>query len=790
MKDTVLPSQPQDATDPSETLREDFSGSTKTSDSNTDEPEPPPPLFSMAHELTEGLARGWSFTPLNGKRPILTDWPKLPPLTRDETLDHAEKRNMGLLTGQRSGVAVIDVDLGKGATIPDGLPQTWTVETGGGGLHFYYSVPDGSTIPNSTGKLADHVDVRGDGGQVVFVGSIHSDTEKRYDWQPGHAPGDLDLAPFPMDLLPQREPTRRSTEGPASPGNGHTHIAHQRYANAALEGECEKVRRAVKGTRNDTLNAAAFSIGGLLHTIDEESARNALTDAARDNDLPDHEIRSTITSGMSKGKQEPREIPASPMVAGQRRIEGAPKAANVLPIRNYEFVRVENGPRTENKKQALRLADISREVFDISDGWPKRVGAWLFVDEGGSIRFLASVDELFAYLGELAPLHWSKAEGIDGVQLTPKGEFRAHLNHVAEAYEQVENLPHEPEMDGFYYAWRAPTNYEPTGECLDTLCGFFDNYETEHDRVLIRAMFLTLFWGGLPGTRPAFAIMANDRGCGKSVLKDIAKTLGGGTDIEPNGRNEDKVITRLLSEDILLARMVGVDNIKGGASSALLESLITATSIDGHRMYKGNASRPNTLTFILTGNTLRLSRDMAERCLFIRLKKPTPNKTWRDDVFAYVREHSERIIADAIHILRGEATQHGARDRWQPWIEGVLARSCDNPEGVVALNQARRDDCDTAIEEAESILATLHKWREGGEAEHGPEFDPNFINGTLLASLVSTALRVDMSTRGLANKVREHSEAGRLTGVKKKDRRGQRGYEIGDIGDACDTCDA
>lgn len=70
---------------------------------------------------------------------------------------------LGLPTG--NGLIVVDVDLAKGAEIPEWLPATYTVRTQSGGLHLYYAVE--GEVPNSAGRLGDHVDVRGDGGYVV-----------------------------------------------------------------------------------------------------------------------------------------------------------------------------------------------------------------------------------------------------------------------------------------------------------------------------------------------------------------------------------------------------------------------------------------------------------------------------------------------------------------------------------------------------------------------------------------------------------------------------------------------
>lgn len=451
-------------------------------------------------------------------------------------------------------------------------------------------------------------------------------------------------------------------------------------------------------------------------------------------------------------------------------------ATNAVCVRNFEFVFVDG----KRRKQAIRPTQIGQEVLKQSEGWPKRVGQLLFVDVDGSICFLPDNDTLFAWLAELGPVHWSTGTAFDGQQLTPKGEFHAHLRNVSEGFVQAEALPHQPPMENVYYAWRKPDGYTPDGSHLERLVGFFDNVETADDEALVRAMFITPLWGGLPGTRPAFAVMASDRGFGKSTLTDALGELYGMIEVEPNGRNEDRVVTRLLSEAALVQRVVRIDNIKGGMSSGLLESLITTQRISGHRMYQGEASRPNTLTFLLTGNTIRLSRDMAERSFTIRLARPTPRPSWREDLFAFIRENRERIIADSIHLLKQEPYRTGARDRWQSWTDEVLSRCTDDPEAVVRLNQARRDDCDDELDEAQVIGAAIT------DHLNIETTVKDFVSSSKMTEIVNTALNVKWTSKKVANAMRGHIEAGRLPGIEKIKTRRARGYEIRDGCDACD----
>jgi len=97
--------------------------------------------------------------------------------------------NVGIATGAASGVFVLDVDrknngleeLQSLMTAHGDLPGTLYCITGGGGLHAYFKLPAGKSVPCSAGRFAPGIDVRGDGGYVVAPPSNHI-SGGRYEW--------------------------------------------------------------------------------------------------------------------------------------------------------------------------------------------------------------------------------------------------------------------------------------------------------------------------------------------------------------------------------------------------------------------------------------------------------------------------------------------------------------------------------------------------------------------------------------------------------------------------------
>jgi hypothetical protein len=84
-------------------------------------------------------------------------------------------------------------------------------------------------------------------------------------------------------------------------------IAHVRsrssYAGAALRGEIDRILTAQEGCRNDTLNAAAYSLGRQVGQglIAERLAHDALLAAGTAIGLPSGECEATVQSGLRAG---------------------------------------------------------------------------------------------------------------------------------------------------------------------------------------------------------------------------------------------------------------------------------------------------------------------------------------------------------------------------------------------------------------------------------------------------------------------------------------------------------
>lgn len=266
----------------------------------------------MARRAADAASRGWAVFPVRpgDKRPACDRWEQR--ATSDPGLVMrywpSPRHNAGIACGP-SSLVVIDLDP------PDGIemfgllcrnhrcrPATYTVRTPRDGLHLYFTAIPGREIRNSAGRVAPNIDVRAAGGFVVAAGSLvggqaYEVTDAR---DPVPLPAWLaDLADPPRNICP----VRVSAAPPSHP---------DRYTEAALRGEVERVLTAPAGRRNHSLNAAAFALGQLVGggILEPGQVAAALLDAAAAAGLVDDDglgqCERTIQSGLLAGLAQPR----------------------------------------------------------------------------------------------------------------------------------------------------------------------------------------------------------------------------------------------------------------------------------------------------------------------------------------------------------------------------------------------------------------------------------------------------------------------------------------------------
>ncbi len=136
-------------------------------------------MVTLPREVGWAIAAEWNMFPVerSGKRPLIASWPENAtsnPAQLSAWAAQFPNCNWGLATGARSGIIVIDADgeTGRASLASLGPPSTLTVAAGNG-LHCYLSSLSAALIGTSVGRLGPGLDIRANGGYVVYPPSLH-----------------------------------------------------------------------------------------------------------------------------------------------------------------------------------------------------------------------------------------------------------------------------------------------------------------------------------------------------------------------------------------------------------------------------------------------------------------------------------------------------------------------------------------------------------------------------------------------------------------------------------------
>lgn len=185
------------------------------------------PLLASALEIA---AWGWRVFPLHhpvnvggcsckqaekcqsvGKHPRIKDWQvhaSTDPTRIEEWWRRWSYANVGIVTGETSGIVVLDIDPGHGGEESleewqrrhGRLPATCESLTGSGGRHLLFQHPGVPIANKQSWDEFPGLDIRGDGGLIVGPGSLHA-CGRRYEWEASSHPAEVPLAEMPGWLV-------------------------------------------------------------------------------------------------------------------------------------------------------------------------------------------------------------------------------------------------------------------------------------------------------------------------------------------------------------------------------------------------------------------------------------------------------------------------------------------------------------------------------------------------------------------------------------------------------------
>jgi hypothetical protein len=718
------------------------------------------PFEDRLREAERAIERGWCLILVKGKVPIHKGWQRRKPAELEEVRKWLEKGyGLGMRTGKHSGVVVVDDDSVDGSAAASlGLPETVTVITGSGKRHFYFRAP-GDRVGNSVKKVAPGVDIRGDGGQVVFVGSTHPDTGEPYRWAPGLSPDEVDLAELPEEIYKARPRSTKhslrllsATQGEDAPESFGDDPRIRAYVSAAFENELDRVYASEEGKRNNELNRSAFSMGQLVGAtaLDRIRVVEALLAAAATVGLPEDEARRTIESGLSKGEAKPRDLQkilddkadAGPG-SGAGKVDARPeirlaggflhkittRAERILlrqnpPLlyqRGTTLVRIILLPEAGSGTTVRKRAMIHEVTLPALVDRLTALICWIRIDGRSGDEYVVDCPEKVAKTLLSRSGSWCLPPLIgvidcptlrsDGGILASEGYDRTSGLYLSLANQSFPRVPEAPTQD----EGRAALE-----KLLELLKGF--PFLEEVDRSVALGAILTALIRPSLRTSPLFLFRAAKMGSGKSLLADVVSLIATGrpASVMSQGSDENEDRKRMLP---ILAEgdpVAVIDNIERPFESAALCSILTQVTWRDRILGKSQTiTLPTTnTTWIATGNGVVIRGDLTTRTIVCdldpRCERPE-ERIFDVNLHRYVPARRGELVAAGLTVLRAyhiagrpdmELSVFGRFEEWSDWVRSSLVWL-----GMADPCETRRrvEEADPVREQLSELLEAIHQ---------------------------------------------------------------------------------
>lgn len=306
--------------------------------------------------------------------------------------------NLGIATGEPSGVFVFDIDPDSGGLDAvqklqadyEPLDAGRVVRTGSGGWHLYFAMPD-FDITNSPRGLKPYgkgIDIRGTGGQVVLPPSVS--VKGAYS-----VLKDEPIGPAPEWLLDLLRPVTVSHEGPGGGALSTTPVATPAapaeprllaYAERAWGGEVARLQQlAVTGWNGEPWDTTTYEVACNLFELahaswtaysERDVCEAVFVNAPRDPGFGDDRVNTKIESARLKTAGRARPQPAlhddmaAYVMGAMPAAPAAPNTVRAWPCRTWDDL-----------GNSQRMVDR----YGATMRWVEQAGTWA-IYSGGAWR--------------------------------------------------------------------------------------------------------------------------------------------------------------------------------------------------------------------------------------------------------------------------------------------------------------------------------------------------------------------------------------------------------------------
>ena len=423
--------------------------------------------------------------------------------------------------------------------------------------------------------------------------------------------------------------------------------------------------------------------------------------------------------------------PDDPIFSDEEYSIAAAKKANETAFSNFVWTETIKHGQPVSEKAPRTLADMVADLNTRFLGFPRRLGEKTLFDhdrDTDKVNSLETRHDFFAWISDKSKHNY---EWQNGSGFVSREELFAAVTRRARRYEKIATVPTYPPRDDTYEAFRDKLQPSRNHSAFDGFCDFFSP-ATDTDALLLRCFIAApLFY--IQGVhRPTWIIDSADAfGVGKTTLvyrvADLYRDAPIDLDLSKNHFDEEKIMMRLISPTGRNSRFFLLDNLRGTFDNPFFASLVTKPTLSGRPPYgRGEETRPNDLTYVITANSAQIGTDIATRSFFLHLKSHAKTKDWERAIADYIDENRFSIFADMIDIMRGcaaPATMKTAT-RFPVFEREVMWPLCGGEDGyksaislVIQMRDEANVDNENVIRIGEIVRENIARIFEGQDPD-------------------------------------------------------------------------
>lgn len=397
-----------------------------------------------------------------------------------------------------------------------------------------------------------------------------------------------------------------------------------------IDRACAEIRAAKEGERNATLNKMAFVLGQYVGAgaFDEKIVRSRLARAAKAAGLKDGEIKTTIQSGIEKGKTEPRQPGRNLPVI---KVEAGELSSNVI---SAEEILLQSGVPLYQRAGQLVRPVVS--TVDAAKGRKTTIVQLLPLDHA-YMRFWLNEHIDFQKL-DVRRKRWVSVNPPDEIAktiLSRVGNWKFPL--IAGVITTPTLRPdgtilyqsgYDPDTRLLLVAPpdMPPIFDEPTKDdavkALALLNDLLVEFPFDEDgvgrAVALSGLITPIVRGAFPVT-PMHVARAPVSGSGKSYLWDVASAIATGDlmPVKSAGKTEEETEKRLGAALMTGQPLISIDNVNGELGGDALCQAIERSIVDIRILGKSELVRVEArgTTLFATGNNIIIVGDLCRRVI-------------------------------------------------------------------------------------------------------------------------------------------------------------------------------